>query len=103
MALAYLSRGPLRSGVEESFRIALEIETSEIDAIYGKLLQLGGPKIAQTMENLRVPASVQRRKLKLALRNSAPIQVWSKQSKAFDKSRNSSPPLDTARGVLDVC
>jgi hypothetical protein len=31
------------------------------------LLQLGGPKIAKTMENLGVPASVQRQKLKLAL------------------------------------
>jgi hypothetical protein len=32
------------------------------------LLQLGGPKIAKTMENLGVPASVQRQKLKVALR-----------------------------------
>ena len=48
--------------------MALEIETSEIDAIYGRLLQLGGPKIAKTMENLGVPASVQRQKLKFALR-----------------------------------
>jgi hypothetical protein len=54
--------------VEESFRIALEIENSEIDAIYSKLVQLGGPHIAKTMENLGVPASVQRRQLKAALR-----------------------------------
>ena len=54
--------------VEEAFRMALEIETSEIEAIYGRLLQLGGPKIAQTMENLGVPAKVQRQKLKLAMR-----------------------------------
>ena len=54
--------------VEAAFRIALEIESSEIDVIYGRLLQLGGPKIAKTMENLGVPASVQRQKLKLALR-----------------------------------
>jgi hypothetical protein len=66
--LALLARGTPALGIEESFRIALEIESSEIDAIYSKLLQLGGPKIAQTMENLGVPASVQRQKLKAALR-----------------------------------
>jgi hypothetical protein len=66
--LGYLNRGLATLGVEEAFRTALEIESSEIDAIYGRLLQLGGPKIAQTMENLGVPASVQRQKLKLALR-----------------------------------
>jgi len=66
--LVYLNRGKGSIGVDEAFRAALEIETSEIDAIYGKLLQLGGPKIAKTMENLGVPASVQRQKLKFALR-----------------------------------
>ncbi|HXG52399.1 MAG TPA: hypothetical protein VNN77_13465 [candidate division Zixibacteria bacterium] len=66
--LSYLERGTATLGVEESFRLALEIENSEIDAIYGKLLQLGGPQIAKTMENLGVPASVQRQKLKAALR-----------------------------------
>jgi hypothetical protein len=66
--LSFLSRGSPGLGIEEAFRIALEIETSEIDAIYSKLLLLGGPKIAQTMENLGVPASVQRQKLKAALR-----------------------------------
>ena len=64
----YLGKGTPSLTVEEAFQIALEIETSEIDTIYGKLLQLGGPKIAQTMENLGVPASVQRQKLKSALR-----------------------------------
>jgi hypothetical protein len=54
--------------VEEAFRMSLEIESSEIDAIYSKLLQLGGPQIAKTMENLGVPASVQRQKLKSAMR-----------------------------------
>jgi hypothetical protein len=54
--------------VGEAFKIAIQIETSEIDAIYGKLLQLGGPKIAQTMQNLGVPASVQRQKIKATLR-----------------------------------
>lgn len=64
---AYLSKGTPSITVEEAFRVALEIETSEIDTIYSKLLQLGGPKIAKTMENLGVPASVQRQKLKSAL------------------------------------
>jgi hypothetical protein len=66
--LAFLSRGMASIGVEDAFRIALEIEGSEIDVIYGRLLQLGGPKIAKTMENLGVPASVQRQKLKFAMR-----------------------------------
>jgi len=66
--LAYLNRGKGSIGVDEAFRTALKIETSEIDAIYGRLLQLGGPKIAKTMENLGIPASVQRQKLKFALR-----------------------------------
>jgi hypothetical protein len=65
---SFLQKGTPTLTVAEAFRIALEIETSEIDAIYGKLLQLGGPKIAQTMQNLGVPASVQRQKLKAALR-----------------------------------
>jgi len=63
----YLSRGTPSLTVEEAFRVALEIETSEIDAIYSKLVSLGGPKIATTMQNLGVPASVQRQKLKSAL------------------------------------
>ena len=66
--LSYLDRGTPSLGVEDAFRIALEIESSEIDAIYSKLLQLGGPNIAKTMENLGVPASVQRQKFKSALR-----------------------------------
>jgi hypothetical protein len=66
--LGYYHRGTAVLDTEEAFRIALEIETSEIDVIYGKLLQLGGPKIAKTMENLGVPASAQRLKLKRALR-----------------------------------
>jgi hypothetical protein len=65
---AYLAQGTPVLAVEEAFRIALEIESSEIDVIYGKLLQLGGPQIGKTMENLGVPASVQRQKLKVALR-----------------------------------
>ena len=63
----YLSKGTPSIGVEEAFRIALEIETSEIDAIYSKLLLIGGPKTAKTMENVGVPASVQRQRFKSAL------------------------------------
>lgn len=64
---AFLRRGTPTLSVEEAFKIALEIESSEVDVIYGKLLQLGGPQIGKTMENLGVPASVQRRRLKAAL------------------------------------
>lgn len=66
---AYLARGTPSLDVEDAFRIALDIESSEIDVIYSKLLQLGGPQIGKTMENLGVPASVQRQKLKAALRH----------------------------------
>jgi hypothetical protein len=65
---SFLQRGVPSLSVEEAFRIALEIETSEIDTIYSKLLNLGGPNIAKTMEFIGVPASVQRQKLKIALR-----------------------------------
>ena len=65
---SFLARGTAAVNIEEAFRIALEIEGSEIDAIYSKLIHLGGPQIATTMENLGVPASVQRQKLKAALR-----------------------------------
>lgn len=65
---SFLARGTPALGIEEAFKIALDIESSEIDVIYGKLLQLGGPQIGKTMENLGVPASVQRQKLKAALR-----------------------------------
>ncbi len=64
---AYLNRGTPSITVEEAFKIATEIESSEIDAIYSKLVYLGGPKIGKTLENLGVPASVQRQKLKSAL------------------------------------
>jgi hypothetical protein len=64
----FLAQGSRALGVEEAFKIALDIESSEIDVIYGKLLQLGGPQIGKTMENLGVPASVQRLNLKAALR-----------------------------------
>jgi hypothetical protein len=66
--LSYLAQGTPSLTKEEAFQIALELESSEIDAIYGKLVQLGGPHIAKTMENLGVPASVQRQQLKAALR-----------------------------------
>jgi hypothetical protein len=63
-----LGRGTPTLDIEDAFRMALDIESSEIDAIYSKLIHLGGPQIAKTMENLGVPASVQRQKLKAALR-----------------------------------
>lgn len=65
---SFLAQGRASTTVEEAFRIALQIESSEIDAMYSKLVKLGGPNIAKTMENLGVPASVQRQKLKAALR-----------------------------------
>jgi hypothetical protein len=65
---AFLAQGTASLTVEEAFRIAVDIESSEIDAIYSKLIHLGGAEIAKTMENLGVPASVQRHKLKAALR-----------------------------------
>jgi len=65
---AILAQGTALLSVEESFHMALQIEGSEIDAIYSKLIRLGGPQIATTMENLGVPASIQRQKLKAALR-----------------------------------
>jgi rubrerythrin len=63
-----LEQGTPTLAIEDAFRIALEIESSEIDVIYGKLLELGGPQVGKTMENLGVPAAVQRQKLKAALR-----------------------------------
>jgi len=65
---SFLAQGTASLTVEEAFRIAVDIESSEIDAIYSKLIHLGGEQIAKTMENLGVPASVQRQKLKAALR-----------------------------------
>jgi hypothetical protein len=70
--LSFLAKGTPSLGVEEAFRIALEIESSELDAIYSKLVQLGGPQIGKTLENIGVPASVQRQKLKAALRRFCP-------------------------------
>jgi hypothetical protein len=63
----YLKRGTHSIRVEEAFKIALELETSELDVIYTKLLRLGGPEVGKTLENLSVPASVQRQKLKSAI------------------------------------
>jgi hypothetical protein len=65
---SFLAQGTAALTVEEAFRIAVDIESSEIEAIYSKLIHLGGDEIAKTMENLGVPASVQRQKLKAALR-----------------------------------
>jgi hypothetical protein len=65
---SFLAQGTAALTLEEAFRIAVDIESSEIDAIYSKLIHLGGEEIAKTMENLGVPASIQRQKLKAALR-----------------------------------
>ncbi len=68
---SYLSKGTRSITMEETFKIALEIEGSELDAIYTGLLQACGPKVAKTMENVGVPASVQRQKLALVVRQFA--------------------------------
>lgn len=65
---SYLRKGTPSITIEEAFKIALEMESSELEVIYGKLLRLGGPKIARTLGHLIVPASVQRQKLKSAVR-----------------------------------
>jgi len=64
---SYLRKGTPSITMEEAFKIALVMESSELDVIYGKLLRLGGPKIARTLGNLIVPASVQRQRLKSAV------------------------------------
>jgi hypothetical protein len=64
---AYLSNGTQSITVEKAFRIALELETSELDVIYNNLLQSCGPKAAQTMAKFGVPANVHRVKLKAAI------------------------------------
>jgi rubrerythrin len=65
---AYLARGTPSIGVEEAFRIAVEIETSEIDLIYGELVRLAGPEMVQLMEGMGSPAAEQKERLKSALR-----------------------------------
>ena len=64
---SYLNKGTPSITIEEAFKIALEMESSEVDAIYSRLLQACGPKVAKTLENVGVPASIQRHKLKSAL------------------------------------
>jgi hypothetical protein len=64
---SYLRKGTPSITKEEAFKIALEMESSELEVIYGKLLRLGGPKISRTLGHLIVPASVQRQKLKSAV------------------------------------
>jgi len=64
---SYLGKGTPSISVEEAFKIALEIECSEVDAIYSELLKSCGPEVAKTMEHVGVPASVQRRKLASAV------------------------------------
>ncbi len=74
---SYLSKGTPSITVDEAFKIALEIEDSEIDGIYKDLLNSCGPDIAKTMEHVGVPASVQRRKLASAvLRFARDRELW---------------------------
>jgi hypothetical protein len=68
---AYLSRGTVDITVDEAFRIALEIEGSELDAMYSRLVRSCGPEISKTMEHVGVPASAQRRRLAAAVRRFA--------------------------------
>ncbi len=53
-----LGKGMPSISLEEAFKIALEIECSELDAIYSELLKSCGPEVAKTMEHVGVPASV---------------------------------------------
>ena len=64
---SYLGKGTRSISVDEAFKIALEIEGSELDAIYSMLLNSCGPDVAKNMEHISVPASVQRRKLSAAV------------------------------------
>jgi hypothetical protein len=64
---SYLGKGTPSISVEEAFKISLDIESSELDAIYSELLKSCGPEVAKTMEHVGVPASVQRRKLASAV------------------------------------
>ena len=66
--LSLLRQGSRSLSVENAFRIALEIESSEIDAVYSQLLQLGGPRIAKILESIGAPVSNQKQRLKAALR-----------------------------------
>ncbi|MBI4524463.1 MAG: hypothetical protein HY695_11715 [Deltaproteobacteria bacterium] len=66
--LTYLSKGTPSIAKEEAFRIAVEIESSEIDAIYNKLVHIGGPKLAKIMERFAVPCSAQLKKLRAAIK-----------------------------------
>ncbi|HXG52771.1 MAG TPA: hypothetical protein VNN77_15345 [candidate division Zixibacteria bacterium] len=64
---SYLSRGTPSLGVDEAFRIALEIEGSEVNTIYNKLLHAAGLGGAQIVESLGIPVHVQTQKLKVAI------------------------------------
>ncbi len=57
---AYLSKGTRSITVEKAFRIALEMESSELDVIYNKLLNSCGPMVAKIMEDLGVLVTVHR-------------------------------------------
>jgi len=46
---SYLNKGTPSITVEEAFKVAVEMETSEVDTIYSRLLQSCGPKVAKTL------------------------------------------------------
>ena len=64
---SYLERGTPSISVEEAFKIALDLETSEINIIYSKLIQLGGVRVAETLDNLGVPIQSHRARLSTAI------------------------------------
>ncbi len=63
----YLRKGTPSITMEEAFQIALELESSELNAIYSGLLHSCDPKIAKTMENVGVSVSVHKQQLASAI------------------------------------
>ena len=79
--------------VKDAFKIALEIESSEIDVIYGKLLELGGPHIGKTMESLGIPRQCKDK-------SSRPGCVFCSELELLQAAESSDSPLTTA--PLDI-
>jgi rubrerythrin len=64
---SYLSKGTPSMTIEESLKIAVEIEGSEINSIYSRLVDSLGPDIARTIEQVTGPTGSHRRKLAAAV------------------------------------
>ncbi len=64
---SYLEQGTPSISVEDAFKVALELETSELNTIYSKLMQLGGGQLAETLDNLGVPIQCHRERLSTAI------------------------------------